>query len=102
MQARKIVGLVALALAVVGAFVVIPNLAAILLIAGLFIGLSIDGVDHVRVIVSALALVALSGSLAAIPAIGGALAAILGNFGLAATGTAIMIILRNMYARFKP
>jgi hypothetical protein len=102
MQARKIVALVGIALAVVGAFVAIPNLAAILLIAGLFIGLSIDGADHVRVIVSALALVALSGSMSSIPAIGGPLAAILTNFGLAATGTAIMIILRNMYARFKP
>jgi hypothetical protein len=102
MQARKIVALAGIALAVVGAFVAIPYLAAILLIAGLFIGLGIDGPDHVRVIVSALALVALSGSMGVIPAIGGALAGILANFGLAATGTAIMIILRNMYARFKP
>jgi hypothetical protein len=102
MNVQKIVGLVAMALAVVGAFVVIPNLAAILVVGGLIIGFSIDGADHVRVIVSAVALAALAGTLAAIPAIGDRLAAIVGNIGLAAAGAAIMIIMRNVYHRFKP
>ena len=102
MKAQKIVGLVGMALAVVGAFVVIPNLAAILVVFGLVIGFSIDGADHVRVIVSAVALAALAGTLAAIPAVGDKLALIVGNIGIAAAGAAIMIILRNVYNRFKP
>lgn len=102
MNAQKIVGLVAVALAVVGAFVVIPNLAAILVVLGLIGGYFIDGADHVRVIVSALALAALAGTLAAIPAVGDKLAAIVGNIGVIAAGAAIMIIMRNVYRRFKP
>jgi hypothetical protein len=102
MNAQKIVGLVAVALAVVGAFVVIPNLAAILVVLGLVGGYSIDGADHVRVIVSALALTALAGTLAAIPAVGDKLAGIVGNIGVIAAGAAIMIIMRNVYNRFKP
>jgi len=102
MKAQKIVGLVAVALAVVGAFVAIPSLAAILVIAGLIVGFSIEGPDHVRVIVSALALTALAGTLAAIPSVGDRLATIVGNAGVTASGAAIMIILRNTYNRFKP
>jgi hypothetical protein len=34
--------------------------------------------------------------------VGGYLANIFGSFGVLAAGAAIMIILRNMYARFKP
>ena len=102
MNIQKIVGLVAMALAVVGAFVAIPNLAAILVVLGLVIGFAIDAADHVRVIVSAVALAALSATLTSIPAIGDALANIVSNIGVAAAGGAIMIILRNVYARFKP
>ena len=102
MNIQKIVGLVAMALAVVGAFVAIPNLAAVLVILGLVIGFSIDAADHVRVIVSAVALAALSATLTSIPAVGDALANIVSNIGVAAAGAAIMIILRNVYARFKP
>ena len=54
MNAQKIVGLVAILLAIVGAFVTIPYAAAILLILGLFVGLSIIPDHHVRVMVSAL------------------------------------------------
>ena len=102
MKLQKILGLAAMALAIVGAFVAIPNLAAVLVVLGLVVGFSIDGPDHVRVIVSALALTALAGTLASIPAIGGALASIVGNAGVTAAGAAIMIVLRNIYARFKP
>jgi hypothetical protein len=98
----KIVGLIAVLLSIVGAFVTIPSLAAILVILGLIGGYTIDGADHVRVIVSALALTALAGTLNAIPSVGGYLTAIVGNLGVLASGAAIMIILRNVYARFKP
>ena len=102
MKFQKIVGLVGMALAVVGAFVAIPNLAAILVVLGLVVGFSIDSADHVRVIVSAVALAALSATLTSIPAIGDALANIVSNIGVATAGAAIMIILRNADARFKP
>jgi hypothetical protein len=102
MKIQKLIGLAAIALAIVGAFVVIPSLTTILVILGLIGGLWIDGPDHVRVIVSALALTALSGVLNSIPGVGGYLANIFGSFGVLAAGAAIMIILRNMYARFKP
>jgi hypothetical protein len=102
MNFRKFVGLAAIALAIVGAFIVIPYLAAMLVILGLVAGLAIDGPDHVRVIVSAIALNTLSSALTSIPAIGDTLANMLSNFGIATAGAALMIILRNVYARFKP
>src|SRR6476646_9700696 len=102
MKIQKLLGLAAIALDIVGAFVVIPSLTTILVILGLIGGLWIDGPDHVRVIVSALALTALSGVLNSIPGVGGYLANIFVSFGVLAAGAAIMIILRNMYARFKP
>lgn len=102
MNFQKIVGLVGMALAVVGAFVAIPNLAAILVVLGLVVGFFIDAPDHVRVIVSAVALAALSATLTSIPAVGDMLANIVSNIGVATAGAAIMIILRNVYARFKP
>jgi hypothetical protein len=102
MKIMRILGLLAIAAAVIGAFVTIPNLAAVLVILGLIGGFAIDGPDHVRVIVSALALMALGGTLNAIPSVGGYLAAIVTNLGVLAAGTAIMIILRNIYNRFKP
>ncbi len=71
MKFMNIMGLVAVALAVVGAFATIPHLAAVLVILGLVAGLLIDAPDHVRVIVSALALTALAGALNAIPSVGG-------------------------------
>jgi hypothetical protein len=102
MKFMTILGLVAVALAIVGAFVTIPSLAAVLVILGLIAGCMIDGPDHVRVIVSALALSALAGTLNAIPSVGGYLTTIVGNFGVILAGAAIMIILRNIYARVKP
>src|SRR5258708_39900246 len=94
MKFMNIVGLVAVGLAVLGAFLTIPSLAAVLVILGLIAGFMIDGPDHVRVIVSALALTALAGALSAIPSGGGYLTAIVTNFGVILSGGAITIILR--------
>jgi hypothetical protein len=102
MNATKIVGLIGVLVAIVGAFVAIPYAAAILLIIGLFVGLSIIADHHVRVIVSALALTALAHTFDAIPQVGSYLSTIVSNLGVLAAGAALMIILRNMYARFKP
>src|SRR5262245_50440169 len=102
MSLQKIVGLIGVAIAIIGAFVTIPYAAAALVILGLIAGLTIVGEQHVRVIVSALALTALAGTLTAIPTIGSYLTAIVGSLGVLAAGAAIMIVLRNMYERFKP
>ena len=102
MKIMKILGLIGLAAAVVGAFVTIPKLATVLVILGLMGGFMIDGPDHVRVIVSALALTALASTLNNIPSVGSYLTAIVSNLGVLASGTAITIILRNVYNRFKP
>jgi len=102
MNFQKIVGLAGIALSVIGAFVAMPNLAMLLVILGLIGGLWIDFPDQVRVIVSALALTALSTTLSAIPGIGSYLTSIVGSLGVLASGVAIMIILRNIYNRFKP
>ncbi len=73
-----------------------------LVILGLIAGFVIDGPDHVRVIVSALALTALAGVLNAIPSVGMYLASIVTNLGVILSGAAIMIIVRNIYARVNP
>ena len=102
MSIEKIVGLVGVAVAVVAAFVAIPQLATILLVAGLVVGIYVIGDHHVRVMVTALVLAGLSGSFSAVPAVGTYIAAILANIGVLVTGAAVMIILRNIYARLKP
>ncbi|HZF25206.1 MAG TPA: hypothetical protein VEZ88_03010 [Steroidobacteraceae bacterium] len=102
MNATKIVGLIGILLAIVGAFVAIPYAAAILLILGLFIGLSILPDHHVRVMVSALVLAGLSHAFDAIPQVGSYIATILSNFGVLVAGGALMIVMRNTWARFKP
>ena len=102
MTGQKIVGLIGLAIAIVGAFVAIPYIALVLLILGLIAGWSIAREDTVRVIVTALALTAFAHYFDVVPAVGGYIAAILANFGLLTAGAAIMLILRNLHARFWP
>jgi hypothetical protein len=102
MNATKIVGLIGLLVAIVGAFVSIPYAAAILVIIGLVTGTGIAAADHVRVIVSAIALATLSGALTPIPGIGPYLAAIFTNISMLTAGAALIIISMNIYRRFKP
>jgi hypothetical protein len=102
MNLQKILGLLGIVLAVVGAFVTIPYAAAILLILGLVVGTNILAEHHVRVMVSALVLTGLANLFAAIPGVGSYLATIFESIGVLAAGAAFMIILRNLYARFKP
>lgn len=102
MNVQKILGLLGLAVAIVGAFVTIPYAALILLVLGLVIGWSIAGEHHVRVIVSALALYAFAGAFTAVPTIGTYLQAVVTNIGQLAAGAALTIILVNIYNRFKP
>jgi hypothetical protein len=102
MNLQKILGLLGIVLAIVGAFVAIPYAAAILLILGLVVGTNIIADHHVRVMVSALVLTGLAQVFDALPGVGSYLTAIFANIGVLAAGAAFMIILRNVYARFKP
>jgi hypothetical protein len=102
MTYQKILGLVALAISIVGAFVAIPYIGLILLVIGLIIGFSIAGEHHVRVIVSAIALSMFAGAFSVVPAVGTYLQTIVTNIGALAAGAALSIILLNIYNRFKP
>jgi hypothetical protein len=100
---EKIVGWVALIVAIVGAFgVSIPYAAAILVILGIVGGWFIVADHHVRVMVSALVLAGLASVLGNIPAIGSYLAAIFGALGTFAAGASLMVISRNIWARYQP
>jgi hypothetical protein len=98
----KIMGLVGLALAIISAFVQFEYMSLILLLLGLVIGVSIAVEDSVRVIVTALALSALSGVFMHIPSVGEYLVKIFGAAGTLAAGGALTVITRNMWNRFKP
>lgn len=102
MNVYKIVGLVGVALAIVAAFVNIPYAEPLMAIAGLVVGVSVAGEHHVRVIVSALALHMVANAFNGVPGVGPSITAILGNFGVLAAGTALLIIVRNLYGRLKP
>ena len=103
MNPFKIIGWVALAIAVVGAFVAIPYAGLLLVLLGLAGGFAIAAEDHVRVLVSALVLTALSGVFVMnIPEIGQYLTSIFSALGTFAAGAALMIITRNIWRRYKP
>lgn len=102
MNVYKIVGLLGVLVAIVAAFVNVPYSEPIMAIAGLVVGLSVAGEHHVRVIVSALALHVVANAFNGIPGAGPSITTILGNFGVLASGAALLIIVRNMYERFKP
>ena len=102
MNIEKIAGIVGVLVAIVGAFVTIPQAAVILLAAGLIVGIFVIGDHHVRVMVTALVLTGLAKTFDAVPAAGTYITTILTNIGVLATGISVMIILRNIYARLKP
>jgi hypothetical protein len=102
MSLQKIILLVALLVAVIAAFATIPYAALILAILGLIGGFWIIPEEHVRVIVSALALKYFADSFGTLPQAGGYVTSIIGNVALIAAGAALMIIFRNTYARVKP
>ena len=103
MNPFKIIGWVALAIAVIGAFVDIPYDGLLLVLLGLAGGYAIAAEDHVRVLISALVLTALSHVLTNIPGEAGQyLAEIYGAIGTFAAGAALMIVTRNIWKRYKP
>lgn len=102
MNPFKIVGWVAIAIAVVGAFIEIPYAGLLLVLLGLAAGFAMAAEDHVRVLVSALVLTSLSGVLMNIPELGQYLTSIFSAAGTFAAGAALMIVSRNIWKRYKP
>ncbi|HUO96563.1 MAG TPA: hypothetical protein VMT92_10070 [Steroidobacteraceae bacterium] len=101
MNVYKILGIVALLLAVVAAFVSIPYAGVILAVLGVAVGFNVPGDAQVRIIVSAIALRALAGTFDAIPAAGPSLTSIIGNVASILAGIALLIIFRNIYNRMR-
>ena len=102
MNPFKIIGWVGILIAVVGAFVDIPQSGLILLVLGLVGGYAMAAEDHVRVLVTALVLNGLAGQLMLIPSVGEDLTQIFQNAGIFVAGAALMIIMRNVWKRYKP
>jgi hypothetical protein len=98
----KIIGWVAIAVAIIGAFVDIPYSGLILILLGLVGGYAVAAEDHVRVLVTALVLNGLAGQLMLIPEIGEYLTKIFSAAGVFVAGAALMIISRNIWKRYKP
>ena|SRR5687767_1757282 len=101
----KIIGWIGIAIAIIGAFVDggIPYAGLLLVLLGLAGGYAIAAEDHVRVLISALVLNALSGVFAGnIPEVGGYLTSIFAALGTFAAAAALMIITRNIWRRYKP
>ena len=102
MAIDKIVGLIGIAVAILSAFVAIPHVFLILVIAGLIVGFWVASADHVRLILTALALGFFATSFAP-KAFGGIyIAAILTSGSQMAMGASLTAILRNLYERFWP
>ena len=102
MNPFKLIGWIAIALAVISPFINFDYMGLILLLLGLAVGLSIATEDSVRVMVTALVLASLSVVFNNIPEIGGHIAQIFGAVGVFAAGAAMTLITRNVWNRFKP
>lgn len=102
MAIDKIVGLIGIAVAILSAFVAIPHVFLILVIAGVIVGFWVASSDHVRLIVTALALLVFAGNFTPGPYLGKYVMAILASGGHMAMGAALMAILRNLYDRYRP
>lgn len=102
MNPFKLIGWVALAICLIGAFIEIPYAGLLLVLLGLVVGVSIATEDSVRVIVTALALAGLSGVFMNIPEVGGYLTKIAIAGGTFVAGGAMTLIARNVWNRFKP
>ena len=102
MTIDKIVGLIGIAVAILSAFIAIPHVLTILVIAGLIVSFWVARDDHVRLIVTAFALLFFAPHFATAPYVGKYIGAILMSGGYMAMGAALMAILRNLYERFWP
>jgi len=96
MSALKIVRLLSIAVAVVGAFAAIPQAALVMAVLGLVGGYMADEADkgnRTNFLVFAVALSAVSGAAGAIPAIGGPVSDIMANMSTIVNAAALAVIL---------
>ena len=102
MSPLKIVRLVALAVAVIGAFIAIPEAALIMVIIGLIMGVMGDMADNTNrtyFLVLAVALSTVSGAAGAIPVAGDFVSAIMGNMSTIINAAALSVIIMAMKDR---
>lgn len=101
MAIDKIVGLIGIAVAILSAFLAVPHVSAILVIAGLIVGFRVASADHMRVILTAVALMLFAAAFVRAPYVGKYIATILTSGSYLAMGAALMVILRNLYEHFR-
>jgi hypothetical protein len=96
MSPLKVVRLLALAIAVIGAFVAIPEAALVMILIGVALGFLSDQADkdnRTFFLIFAIALASMSGAVDALPVIGGYVTAILGNLSDIVSAAAVAVIL---------
>jgi hypothetical protein len=96
MSPLKIVRLLVLAVAVIGAFVAIPEVGLVHVILGLAMGVMSDQANkdnRMFFLVVAVALTAVSGAAGGLPVIGGHISAIMGNVSVMVNAAALGIIM---------
>jgi hypothetical protein len=100
MSVAKILRLLALILAVVGAFVGVPYVALAFVVLGLAIGfIGVEEERRLAYFVMAIALTMMAGTLQPIPMVGGYLTAILTNVSSVINAGAIAVVLTIIYER---
>jgi len=102
MSPLKIVRLVSLLVAVVGAFIAIPEAALVMAVLGLALGIMSDMADssnRTYLLVFAVALASVSGAAGAIPMIGDYISAIMGNVSTIVNAMALGIIIMALKDR---
>mgnify|MGYP006091295819 CR=1 FL=1 len=96
MNPLKVVRLLTLAIAVIGAFVAIPEAALVMILIGVALGFLSDQADkdnRTFFLIFAIALASMSGAVDGLPVIGGYVTAILGNLSDIVSAAAVAVIL---------
>ena len=102
MNALKIIRLIVLAVAVIGAFVAIPEAALVMAVLGLVMGVMGDMADNSNrtyMLVFVVALGIVSGAAEPLPVIGGPISDIMGNLSTIMNAAALSIILNAIKER---
>ncbi|MFQ3352573.1 MAG: hypothetical protein ACI9ZQ_000184 [Porticoccaceae bacterium] len=96
MSPLKVVRLLTLAIAIIGAFVAIPEAALVMILIGVALGFLSDQADkdnRTFFLIFAIALASMSGAVDGLPVIGGYVTAILGNLSDIVSAAAVAVIL---------
>lgn len=101
-QVAMIARLIAVLVAIVGAFVGIPYAATILIVLGVVASVGVEDDQRVLLLLSTMVLMAAGMQLAVIPAVGDVVATIIRNLGLAYLGASLGVILTALARRLKP